>query len=465
MTSIGRAHDLLCTLAPRFCIGVLTHGRIREQIREALRACGRDRPQRRCPLHPVLVCWLVLALPFHRTLSIANVLLTLVDTWRLRHPRLPLRVVTDGALAHARKRLGVAPLRQLFEAVAKDVCPAPSFHGRRVWAVDACTSTVPDRPENEAVFGRHRASHGRSAFPQFTTVVLASTRTHEVRAADWIAHHRSEREVAWRFLPHLGKGDLLLLDRGFFSVYYFSALLDRGADFLARSKANIRPIRKQRRGCGDYDVVLLSRWAPPHLRGPKRGGKAVTLRARLLEYTLDGKETIRLLTSITDRRIRPRKLIALYHERWDVELGFDEIKTHLAAPAQGTLRTVYRGRTPTMVEQELWATLTVYTIIRGLMAQAARAHAIDPRRISFVDALTVIRLAAAQAVPRTPRRRLAHYRRLLKDLAACARKRWRRPRRAPRVLRIKILGYPHKKPEHHSEPVDFLENLRLGAAS
>ena len=99
-----------------------------------------------------------------------------------------------------------------------------------------------------------------------------------------------------------------------------------------------------------------------------------------------------------------------------VELGFDEIKTHLLAAAHGNVQTVYRGRTPAMVEQEFWASMTLYTLVRGLMARAARAHGIDPRRISFVDALLVIKLAACSTSGRAPQNLHKRYERLLEDL-------------------------------------------------
>ena len=55
--------------------------------------------------------------------------------------------------------------------------------------------------------------------------------------------------------------------------------------------------------------------------------------------------------------------------------------------------TTFRGLSAPRVEQELWATLALYNLVRRLMADAAEVHHLDPRQISFVDSLEVVRMA------------------------------------------------------------------------
>src|SRR5881394_956042 len=149
MPTIGRVHALLAKHAPSFCVGVLSGGRVQRQVEEALHKAQDSDPVRESPLHPVLVFWLTLCLPLFRSLSIPNVFSTLIRSWRERTRGVPLRPVTDGALAHARMRLGASPLRHFFEALGADVKPDPTFHGRRVWALDGVRVTAPDTPANE----------------------------------------------------------------------------------------------------------------------------------------------------------------------------------------------------------------------------------------------------------------------------------------------------------------------------
>ncbi len=56
---------------------------------------------------------------------------------------------------------------------------------------------------------------------------------------------------------------------------------------------------------------------------------------RVIEYSLCGSpERYRLLTTLLDPEEAPaQELAALYHERWEVELVFDELKVHLKTMA------------------------------------------------------------------------------------------------------------------------------------
>jgi hypothetical protein len=459
MNAIGSAHAFLARHAPQFCLGALAGSDVQGKIRAALAAADPTPHRRESPLHPVLVFWLVLSLPLFRSLSVPNVFAHLIDAWRRGMRGLPLRPVTDGALAHARKRLGVAPVRHLFEALGAEVQPGASFHGLRTWALDGTVLTVPDTKANEAGFGRHVASVGHTAFPQMRLVTLSSARTHEVRAAAWRPYGQSENEAVGALLPLLAKGDLALLDRGLCAIWICAQLRAQGAHFLGRLRSCVKPRWSARRGPGDYDVRLESLH---HFDRAKRGRIAV--HARMIEYTLDGRETVRLVTSLTDERITPQEIVALYHERWEQEMGFDEIKTHLSTVTHGTLDTMFRGRSPLMVEQELWATLALYNLVRRLMDRAAGLHGFDARRVSFVDAVEVIRLAVPAVQGHRRRDLVPLYVRLMTDLGRCVMDRWRRPRCCPRAIKIKSLGYRHKKPGERSRPLDALAGLRLGAA-
>lgn len=456
MDVIGSAHALLAKHSPDFCIGVLAGSDVQSRIKAALAARPPAVHVRRSPLDPVLVFWLVLAMGLLRSLSIPNVFARLMEAWRRVVRGLPLRPVTDGALAHARHRLGVAPVRHLFESLGAEVDPEPSFHGRRVWAMDGTVLTVADTASNEAAFGRHVASSGRSAFPQLRLVTLASALTHEVRAARWCRYDVSEMRAARPLLREMGPGDLLLLDRGLGSIANATQLVEQGADFVYRLKGHIKPRVLRRRAAGDHDVALTTR-----SRAGDGPSSRLTIHARMIVYTVARGETVRLLTSILDERVGALEFIELYHMRWEVELAYDELKTHLAATASGAVDTTFRGLTGPRVEQELWATLALYNLVRRLMADAAEVHHIDPRQISFVDSLEVVRMALPAVQGCDMRRLTPLYVQLLTDLGACALDRWRRPRLAPRAIKVRTRGYRHKKPHDRCVPFDFLAHVTL----
>jgi len=441
MNVIGTVHRSLARIAPDFAIDVLAADDVQAAIR---REVDLAPPLRESPLHPTLVAWLTMAMALFRADSIPNVFARLLARWRESKAWIPLRPVTDGALAHARKRLGSAALRRIFEALASRVAPAPSFHGLRVWSLDGTVFSLPDTPANDRAYGRHPASKNRTAFPQLRVLTLAAARTHEIRAAQFVPYRRHEITKAPEVVRSLRKGDLLLLD-------------DAGVAFVARAKNNVKPRLLRRNGRGDFDVEVRSaRCLDPGDRRPPRA-----LALRLVECRVGG-ELVRLLTNLRDPRISAREIAALYHERWEVEIGFDEIKNHFASVKHGTLDLAFRGKSPEMVEQEIWATLAAFNLVRRVIAGAARVHRIDPRRISFTDAVVVI-VSTWQAGSLSGAGLVRAYTRLVGDLAACVLDRWRRPRRWPRVIRIRSTPFPHKAPWDCEQRFAAAALLRMGA--
>jgi IS4 transposase len=72
-------------------------------------------------------------------------------------------------------------------------------------------------------------------------------------------------------------------------------------------------------------------------------------RVRRIRYRMKGEKDQMLLTSLLDPKKYPaNEIIALYHERWEIEMGFDELKTDMLE------RNVpMRSQTPQGVRQEL----------------------------------------------------------------------------------------------------------------
>ena len=77
-----------------------------------------------------------------------------------------------------------------------------------------------------------------------------------------------------------------------------------------------------------------------------------------------------------------RRLIALYHERWEHEIAYLALRHTLANGR------VLRSTDPAGLEQEMWALLIVYQALRRAMVSAVESRpGIDPDRASFTTAL------------------------------------------------------------------------------
>src|SRR5207248_3719110 len=112
---------------------------------------------------------------------------------------------------------------------------------------------------------------------------------------------------------------------------------------------------------------------------------------RIISYRLTDErlgepgKVYRLVTTLLNPRVAPAlALIGLYHERWEIELVIDEIKTHERAQ-----RKVLRSKTPEGVRQELYGIYLAHYAVRALMAQAAVQAELDPDRLSFPEVLLV----------------------------------------------------------------------------
>ena len=100
------------------------------------------------------------------------------------------------------------------------------------------------------------------------------------------------------------------------------------------------------------------------------GKKGVDTTVRIIQYQIPGFRPARLLTTILDPAISARELVIHYHRRWDIEIAYDEIKTHQCATLRGRAPTIFRSKKPELVEQELYAVLIVYNLVRNLIHQA-----------------------------------------------------------------------------------------------
>jgi len=413
--------------------------------------------------------WMTLGMTLFRYDSIPAVLARLLSGLRDRVRGLPLAPVGDDALSHARKRLGVEPLRSLFHRMAQSIRPEPSFHGYRTWAIDGLQLTMPDEPRNAAAFGRPGASRGQTAFPQLRAMALQDTVGRRFRDVRFGIIRTGERELARPLLSHLGEGDLVHLDRGFYGLEFLREIRQRGAEFLVRipSQVKLKAVLGTRKQDGDY-LAWISARIPLEPGEQSASGWPSTTRVdrmlvRVLEYRFRGFERVRLAVSVTDRSISAMDWVLEFHERWEAEIGFDEVETHQTSHAGGTLETVFRSKTPRGVIQEAYALFTSYNLVRQVVAVAAAAHRIDPDEISFVGALRAITHMLPRMRSAQPERLTALYHQLLDDIASQKLQRPRRKRRCPRVVRVKMSKFPLKRSHHHTAFFDLHKEIRIGA--
>lgn len=280
----------------------------------------------------------------------------------------------SSALAQARRRIGVKPLRELFDLVRGPAAGAARWRGLLVCAIDGTSMFTPDTPANLAAFGRVGGGNGPSGYPmlRMLTVVACGTRT--VLDAVFGTLSAGETTYAPKLLGCLHQGMLLLADRNFAAADLIEQVAATDADLLFRCKTNRKlPVIGH---CGDGS--WLSKIGTTTVR---------VIDAQVVVRLAGGPrrtERYLLITTLTDHRRYPAtELVALYHQRWEIETSYLELKSTILGGR------VLRARTPDGIAQEIYALLVTYQALRIAMSDATGTATAD--RAGFSIALNTAR--------------------------------------------------------------------------
>jgi len=284
---------------------------------------------------------------------------------------------TSSALAQARRRIGVKPLAALFALLAGPAAGAQRWRGLLLCAIDGTTMSVPDSPANLAAYGRQTGSHGGSGYPLLRLVAIVACGSRTVIDMAFGPINIAEIRYAPQLFRCLQPGMLLLADRNFAVRDLAEQIHATGADLLLRCKTSrhLPTIRRYRDGSrlallGTVTVRVIDAEIAVHTNGrPHHTGQ------------------YRLITTLTDHhRFNALDLITLYHQRWEIETTFLELKSTTLGGR------VLRARTPAGIDQEVYALLTAYQALRLAMTGATDTDPdTSPDRASFTIALNTAR--------------------------------------------------------------------------
>ena len=338
---------------------------------------------------------------------------------------------TASALAQARRRIGVAPLRALFDLFrgpAAGVATKGVFwRGRLVCAFDGTSMCCPDTPANLRVFCKGGSNHGGTGYPMIRLLALVACGTRTVMDATFGSTSTGESTYAPGLLGALHRGMIVLADRNFAAQGLITAIAGTGADLLIRTKSGRCLPVCRRLPDGSY----VSRIGAVEVR---------VIRAEITIATSVGQrsEVYQLVTTVLDTGHTTAEIVRLYHERWEIETAFLELKQTILGGR------VLRARTPAGIDQEIYALLVTYQALRIAIADATLGVInVDPDRASFTIALNAARdqlIAAAGVITDTVIDLVGVIGRHVLDNLMPA----RRLRSTPRVVKRAISNYTVK---------------------
>lgn len=442
---IGAVPDRVAARFAAGHLGELTRIVPVEMVDAALAETGTVQRRTRS-LPSRVVVYLLLAAVLFAELGYSQVWTRMITGLARGPAPVPVPIPVPSALAQARRRIGPAPLRALFELLkgpaAGPRTPGVWWRGRLVCALDGTQMCVPDSSANLTVFRRGGGHHGGTGYPMLRLVALICCGTRTVIDAVFGPDQRSETTMAADLARAMRPTMIVLADRHYgyaptILAPTILALAQTGADLLVRVRNNHRyPVITRL-----ADGSVLSRIGALSVR---------IVRATITTDTPTGqhREIYQLVTTVCDPDCSAQDLVRLYHERWEIEISYYELKSTVLDGR------VLRARTPPGIEQEVYALLITYQALRIAIADAvADQPGTDPDRASFTIALNTARaeLTAGGAAGDPAELRGVIGQRVLTALL-----RPRRARSSPRVVKRAISNYTVKTskgrvrgPSHH----------------
>jgi hypothetical protein len=273
-----------------------------------------------------------------------------------------IREVTKGALTQARAKLNPDSFKRLNTVAVNTFYSKVDYnkwHGMRLLAIDGSTLVLPNHKTVVEEFGQHKFGPKADSKRSLATVSMLYdvlnllTIDHEMSPYD-----TGERELLQGHISHIGKGDLLLLDRGYPCYWLFFLLKSRGVEWCARLKSGWWVDVRKFVESGEKEALVT--FTMPKKDMGKLAGTGVkagdTITCRLVRVVLDTGEVEVLCTSLTDTTAYPHEVFEeLYHLRWGVEEGYKLYKSRIEVED-------FSGKTARAVRQDFYAKMFLMTL-------------------------------------------------------------------------------------------------------
>lgn len=307
----------------------------------------------------------------------------------------------NGAFCKARGKLPVEMLHELTTTSGQRLSSqAPSawlWKGHHVKLVDGTTLSGPDTEANQKKYPQPRSQKKGLGFPLMRVVVLMCLATAvliDARFAAWSGKETGEAALFREMFAALRPGDIALGDRyhGSFAAIAVLKHLQVDSCFRLHQRRQSQAENGKRLGKGDYLVV----WSRPRLKDRPSWmteqehallPETMTIREVHFKVAIPGfrvDNVIVTTTLVDDNKYSAKDIADLYRSRWHVEVNLRYLKATMKMD-------ILQGKTPEMMEREIWGNFLAYNLVRRVMMQAAAKEGCSPLQLSFSGALAQVR--------------------------------------------------------------------------
>jgi len=289
--------------------------------------------------------------------------------------------VRTGAYCKARLRLPLemvtALTRETGRLLSRKALPAWQWRGRAVKLVDGTGLSMPDTPENQAVYPQPNTQARGVGFPlarMVAVICLATGAALDAAIGPHAGKGTGELTLVRGLLESFEAGDVMLADALYCNYFLIAMLLERDVDVVFKQNgARITDFRRGWQLDTRDHIVFWPKPARPEWMTPEQYAR---MPGDLMLREAKVGHQVLVTTMVSARDLSKAELSQLYGRRWNVELDLRNLKTT-------TGMDVLSCQTPEMNEKQLWVHLLAYNVIRLLMAQAASNAGVDPRGLSF----------------------------------------------------------------------------------
>ena len=345
--------------------------------------------RRRRVLNSLIVMLFVFRLVLSRgSKGYATVVAELWDQCRKLRIDLPQhQPVVASSICKARARVHEDLFLDLHREILRQGGDGGRWKGHRIFAIDGTKMNLP-RPLVDAGYPLPNAN---AHYPQ--GLVSCLYRLETKTPVDFsLSANADERAAALAHLDALSPGDVVVVDRGYFSFVLLHAMVSRG----------LHPVfRLQRNSTAVFDDFIDGGRDDALVRVVPKVGVLRKLRAAFPDKQLDpvelrlvkltaGEDQCTLATTLTDQdRYTRDDLSGLYHGRWGIEELYKTSRIMIAVDE-------FHGRTERGVRQELYAHFNLIAMTRLLsnrgdgLLEELREEGRESQTTNFKNALAMM---------------------------------------------------------------------------
>lgn len=310
---------------------------------------------------------------------------------------MPVPSASTSAYCQARRKLERCTLEKVLARTADNLQNkglVPDWKGRRVVVVDGTGVSMPDTPDNQAVWPQQRTQTPGCGFPQARICGCFCLQTGVLLSHRVGNRKQQELPLLRQQIDTFQPGDVFLGDKGFCSYFDVWGFLQRGVDSVI-TLARRTPVDASHALAVLGPDDFLINWPKPAWNTALSYSKAQwealpqKLTLRQIKVTVDTPgfrvSSFYLVTTLIDETAYSAlELADLYYQRWDVELFFRDIKTTMGMD-------ILRCRSAEMIYKEILMHLIAHNALRLLVLDAVAQAKQSPRQIGFKASLQALR--------------------------------------------------------------------------